>query len=91
MCLDEARDRPLSLNYQWQQWRDEASLPGVRIHDLRHSFASHAAGLSETLPIIGKLLGHVRITSTARYAHHDDAAVLNAAKRVGRLITRHMA
>jgi integrase len=42
----------------WSKLRDEAGLPGVRIHDLRHSFASHAAARSETLPMIGKLLGH---------------------------------
>lgn len=88
---DEARDQPLSLDYQWQQWRDQAGLAGVRIHDLRHSFASHAAGLSETLPMIGKLLGHAKITSTARYAHLDDAAVLEAAEQVGRAITKQMA
>ena len=87
---EEARNRPLSLDYQWQQWRAEACLPGVRIHDLRHSFASHAAGLSETLPMIGKLLGHARITSTARYAHLDDGAALEAAERVGKALMRYI-
>ena len=85
---DEARKGPPSLTYFWQQWRDEAGLQGVRIHDLRHSFASHAAGMSETLPMIGKLLGHAKIASTARYAHLDDGAVLEAADRIGLLIHR---
>ena len=85
---DDARDRPLSLTHHWQRWRFEAGLPGVRIHDLRHSFASHAAGMSETLPMIGKLLGHAKVASTARYAHLDDGAVLDAGERVAALLER---
>lgn len=84
---DDARDRPLSLTHHWQRWRFEAGLPGVRIHDLRHSFASHAAGMSETLPMIGKLLGHAKIASTARYAHLDDKDIFLAAGRIGDLIS----
>ena len=87
---DDVRDRPLSLDYRWQQWRSEAGLSGVRIHDLRHSFASHAAGMAETLPMIGKLLGHAKIASTARYAHFDDGAVLGASDRVAALIQQTM-
>ncbi len=83
---DEARDGTLSLAHFWNQWRAEAGLPGVRLHDLRHSFASHAASMSETLPMIGKLLGHAKIASTARYSHLDDGAVLETAERVGALI-----
>ena len=50
----------------WSKLRDEAGLPGVRIHDLRHSFARHAAAHSETLPMIGKLLGHTEVRTTTR-------------------------
>ena len=70
-------------------WRDvkvEANLPGVRLHDLRHSFASHAAARSETLPMIGKLLGHAKLQTTSRYAHLDDGHVLDAAERIGCLL-----
>ena len=80
------RDRPLSLNYRWHQWRSQAGLPGVCIYDLRHSFTGHAAGMSETLPMIVKLLGHSNVTSTARYAHLDDATALEAAMRIGALL-----
>lgn len=74
----------------WAEVRAEANLPGVRLHDLRHSFASHAAARSETLPMIGKLLGHARLQTTSRYAHLDDGPVLDAAKRIGELIADAM-
>lgn len=67
----------------WQTLRDQAGLPGVRLHDLRHTFASHAAARTETLPMIGKLLGHATVQSTARYAHLDDLHLLGAANRIG--------
>ena len=79
-----------SIDGIWPRLRDEAGLYDLRIHDLRHSFASHAAARSETLPMIGKLLGHSDVTSTARYAHLDDGPVLEAAERVGGLIERAM-
>ena len=53
----------------WCRMRIEAGLIDVRLHDLRHTFASHAAMTAETLPMIGKLLGHATVKSTARYAH----------------------
>jgi integrase len=74
----------------WAEVRAEANLPGVRLHDLRHSFASHAAARSETLPMIGKLLGHSRLQTTSRYAHLDDGPVLEAAERIGALIAEAM-
>jgi len=46
-----------------------ADLDDVRIHDLRHSFASVAVGSGMSLPMIGKLLGHTQPATTARYAH----------------------
>jgi site-specific recombinase XerC len=61
--------RPVrSIGEFWKGVKVEANLPGVRIHDLRHSFASHAAARSETLPMIGKLVGHPRLQTTSRYA-----------------------
>jgi integrase len=74
----------------WKEVKAEAGLPGVRLHDLRHSFASHAAARSETLPMIGKLLGHARLTSTSRYAHLDDGPVLDAAERIEQLLAEAM-
>ena len=53
----------------WRRIRKAADLGDVRIHDLRHTFASHGAAMGQGLPIIGKLLGHSQHQSTARYAH----------------------
>ena len=55
----------------------------VRIHDLRHSFASRALALGEGLPMIGKLLGHTQVQTTARYAHLARDTVKASAGRIG--------
>ena len=49
--------------------RTEAGIKDVRIHDLRHRFASRALALGESLPMIGKLLDHTQLQTTATYAH----------------------
>jgi integrase len=59
------------LKKPWVAVSRAAGLEGVRLHDLRHSFASFGAGASLGLPIIGKLLGHSQPATTARYAHLD--------------------
>lgn len=60
------------LKRPWFMITRRASLVGLRIHDLRHSYASVAAGAGLGLPIIGKLLGHTQPSTTARYAHLGD-------------------
>jgi integrase len=79
-----------NVSHYWYAIRDEAGLKNVRIHDLRHTFASHAAMNKETLPMIGRLLGHANHQSTARYAHLDDDHVLDAAQQIGDAIERMM-
>lgn len=81
-----SKDIVQSISYVWLLARTAANLEHVRLHDLRHSFASHAAAMSETLPMIGKLLGHANVQSTARYAHLDDQSALDAVRRIGQLI-----
>ena len=71
-----------NLNASWQVVRKEAGLEDVRIHDLRHSFASRALALGESLPMIGKLLGHRQVQTTARYAHLARHSVKAAAGRI---------
>lgn len=75
-----------NVNRSWAAIRACAGLDDVRLHDLRHSFASRALALGESLPAIGRLLGHKRIQTTARYAHLDRNAVKAAAARVARSI-----
>ena len=71
-----------NLDHPWQKVRARAGLRDVRLHDLRHSFASRALALGETLPAIGRLLGHSRVETTARYAHLADASVRQVAIRI---------
>ena len=79
------RNRRLThLSYAWYSVRDRAGLADVRIHDLRHSFASRALALGESLAMIGRLLGHTDAGSTARYAHLARDAEKTSAAMVGR-------
>ena len=66
----------------WKAIRTRAGLDDVRIHDLRHSFASRALALGESLPMIGKLLGHSQVETTARYAHLARDTVHESAARI---------
>ena len=70
------------LAYYWYRVRERAGLDDVRIHDLRHSFASRALALGESLSMIGKLLGHTKIQTTARYAHLARDSVKESSARV---------
>ncbi|MDE0031263.1 MAG: site-specific integrase [Deltaproteobacteria bacterium] len=65
----EPGGRQMQLTYYWHRVRERAGLDDVRLHDLRHSFASRALAMGEDLTMIGKLLGHRKLQSTARYAH----------------------
>lgn len=73
----------VGLNHVWARVRSAALLPGVRLHDLRHSFASVAVGAGASMPLIGGLLGHADVRTTARYAHLSDNSLQEAAERVG--------
>ena len=66
----------------WQSVRARAGLHDVRIHDIRHSFASRALALGEGLPILGRLLGQRRAETTARYAHLTRDSVRKSAERI---------
>ena len=70
------------LQPPWERVRKCAGLDDVRIHDLRHSFASRALALGESLPMIGKLLGHTQVETTARYAHLARDSVKASASRI---------
>ena len=66
----------------WESIRARAGLHDVRNHDIRHSFASRALALGESLPMLGKLLGHRQVQTTARYAHLGRSSVKAAAARI---------
>ncbi|HCS70008.1 MAG TPA: integrase [Rhodospirillaceae bacterium] len=71
----------------WQRIRKRAGIEDVRIHDLRHSFASKAVAQGMSLPMIGKLLGHTQVQTTARYAHLAADPILAAATKVSENIS----
>ena len=77
-----SEDRLSTIYHLWLVVRPKARLEDVRLHDLRHSFASRALALGETLPVIGKLLGHTQVQTTARYAHLARDSIQSAAARV---------
>ena len=78
------------LQRPWAAVRRHAKLEGVRLHDLRHTFASLGAGAGLGLPIVGKLLGHAHPQTTARYAHLDADPLRRATDLIGRQIAAAM-
>lgn len=72
-----------NLQKAWRRIRAHAGLDDVRLHDLRHSFASFAAARGATLLEIGKALGHSQPSSTARYAHLGESPLRRLANQVG--------
>jgi integrase len=76
------------MDRDWSLIRASAGLEGVRYHDLRHSFASLLVGEGLSLPIIGKMLGHSKPQTTARYAHLADQPLREAAEIVAGKIGR---
>lgn len=80
----------VNLKDPWGAIRKAAELEGLRIHDLRHSFASVGAAGGMSLPVIGALLGHRETATTARYAHLSDDPLRTAADRIGSAISNAM-
>jgi integrase len=78
------------LKKPWAAVCKAAGLQGVRLHDLRHSFASFGASASLGLPIIGKLLGHSQPSTTHRYAHLDADPMRRAVETIGAEISAAM-
>jgi integrase len=74
--------RLVNLEKPWRAIRATAGLDDVRLHDLRHAFASVAASSGMGLPIIGKMLGHTQAATTHRYAHLASDPVKAAAATV---------
>jgi integrase len=78
------------LKRPWQAISKRAGLDGVRIHDLRHTFASFGAGSGLGLLTIGKLLGHSQAATTIRYAHLDNDPLRRASESIATQIAAAM-
>ena len=81
----------IGLTRIWYRIRRRAGLEDVRLHDLRHTYASIGAGMGLSLPIIGKLLGHTQAVTTQRYAHLAASPMHEAAERIGATIAASLA
>ena len=73
----------INIQKPWRLIRERAQLNDVRLHDLRHTYASLAVAQNLSLPIVGKLLGHKSSKSTERYAHLYTDVMAAAANKVG--------
>lgn len=78
------------IQKDWRAIRQEASIEDVRIHDLRHSFASFGVAAGLSLPVIGALLGHKDVSTTQRYAHLANDSARRAANDVADLVANAM-
>jgi integrase len=84
VVLGDHPDQPRAdLKRPWEAVAKRAGLDGVRLHDLRHTYASFGAGGGLGLLIIGKLLGHFQASTTQRYAHLDSDPLRRASEAIG--------
>lgn len=91
VCPGERPDSHfVGIQRPWRRIRAAAGLPDLRIHDLRHAFASVAAMAGDSLLLIGKVLGHRQTRTTERYAHLHDDPVRAVADRTARRIADAM-
>lgn len=79
-----------SLQNVWPRVCRLARLEDVRVHDLRHTYASVGVNGGQNLPVIGRLLGHTKITTTQRYAHLDDDPIRQASEQIGSTIIANL-
>ena len=82
-------DKPAShqlIQAFWLRVRSEAELKDVRLHDLRHTYASIAIMQGETVPVVGRLLGHNDAATTLKYAHFAESTVRDAAESMGSVL-----
>jgi integrase len=87
ICGGRAGRHLINLEKPWRSIRAKAQLDNVRLHDLRHSYASIAAGVGLSLPVIGKLLGHSQPQTTARYSHLSADPLRKASWTIGDIIS----
>lgn len=76
----------VEIKKSWRQLTKAAGIDGLRLHDLRHSYASQLVSGGASLPLIGALLGHASPSTTARYAHLHHDPLRAATEKVGAVI-----
>lgn len=82
-----SNDKPATeVRRFWSDICKAASFKNVRMHDLRHTFASLLASSGHSLPLIGALLGHTQAATTQRYSHLYDDPLREATERIGELV-----
>ncbi len=84
---DDAHKCIENIYWFWHRLRRRIGLSDIRLHDLRHSFASQAVRQGVSLPVLSKLLGHSNLTMTMRYAHLSTADIEASAKRIAAIIS----
>ena len=87
--LDPFRPRSYQLSI-WDRVREEAGIEDVRLHDLRHTHASHAVMNGVPVPVVSRMLGHSNVRMTLRYAHLGDREIEAEAERIGEAIAAMM-
>lgn len=91
VCPGKSPGKPIvNIQKVWNRIRTEAGIPDVRLHDLRHSFASVSAAEGDSLLVIGRLLGHSNPSTTERYAHLTDDPIKRAADKTSERIAEMM-
>ena len=90
ICGAVPGERIVNLQKSWRRVRARAGLDDVRLHDLRHTFASVAVSGGMSLPMVGALLGHSQPRTTARYAHLAADPMKEAAEKIGRKILQNI-
>ena len=82
--LDPSRPRSYALSL-WHRVRRQADIEDVRLHDLRHTHASHAVMNGVPVPVVSRLLGHSSVRMTLRYAHLGDREIEPVVQHRGRV------
>jgi integrase len=83
----DVAEQPLNeIKWAWAKLCKQAKIENVRIHDLRHTYASHLVSSGMSLPIVGRLLGHTQPQTTARYAHLADDPLRQATNRFASIV-----
>jgi len=87
LFINDVTGKPFTnFFYAWDAARKKAGMPELRVHDLRHSFASFLVNGGRSLYEVQKILGHTQIKTTQRYAHLSNDSLVSAANEVGRQI-----